>query len=99
MAAPAAVDPAWVAGVGESLVQRSTTTDARLRNVRGVVVIRFRVAPDGKVVGVWVLHGSGNRALDQAALALVRGTRVPPFPPDMGEAPRMVTLPIRYDLQ
>ncbi len=97
--APAQVDPAWAEDVGNWLVQhRTAPTDARLRNLHGVVVIRFRVAPDGQVVGVWVLRGSGNRLLDQAALTLVRGTRVPPFPPDMGQAPQMVTLPIRYDL-
>lgn len=99
-AAPSHIDPNWAEGVSDSLVQQRTTPiDPRLRNVHGVVVIRFRVAPDGQVERVWVLHGSGNRALDQAALALVRGTRVPPFPPDMAQVPQTVTLPIRFDLE
>jgi protein TonB len=94
------IDTDWAASVGDWLVQhRTSQTDARLRHVHGVVVIRFNVQPDGQVVGVSVLHSSGIRGLDQAAMAMVRGARLPPFPPSMVQRLQSVIVPIRYELE
>ncbi|HET6608987.1 MAG TPA: TonB family protein [Rhodopila sp.] len=97
---PAYIDTGWAASVSDWLVQHHTfQTDARLRHVQGLVVIRFSVQPDGQVIDVSVLHSSGIRGLDQAAMALVRGARLPPFPPSMVQPLQSVTVPIRYGLE
>ncbi len=97
---PVHIDTDWAANVSDWLVQhRTSPTDARLRNVRGIVVIRFNVRPDGQVVDVSVQRSSGNRGLDQAAMAMVRGARLPPFPSSMAQPLQSVTVPIRYDLE
>ncbi len=46
---------------------------------RGTAVIGFSLAPDGALVSVQVLHGSGSERLDRAALDHIR--RSAPFPP------------------
>jgi protein TonB len=94
------IDSGWADSVGDWLVQHHAyQTDARLRNVQGVVVIRFNVQSDGQVLDVTVLHSSGYRGLDQAAMALVRGARLPPFPPGMTQSQQSVIVPIRYGLE
>ncbi|MGV3650089.1 MAG: TonB family protein [Devosia sp.] len=45
----------------------------------GEVMVRFTVAANGSLSGASIARSSGNGALDQAALALVR--RAAPFPP------------------
>jgi len=94
------VNPGWAASVGHWLVQHRTgETDSRLRYIQGVVIISFTVLRDGQVQDVTVAQTSGYRALDEAAMALIRGARLPPFPPDMTQAFQDVTVPIRYGLE
>jgi TonB family protein len=97
---PAHINADWASSVTDWLVQHRTyPTDARLRNIQGVVVIRFSVAPDGTVVDVGVVQSSGSRGLDKAAMDMVRGAQLPAFPPDMTQAKQTVTVPIRYGLE
>lgn len=97
---PTQVDADWAASVSDWLVQhRTAPTDPRLRNVQGIVIIRFGVQPDGQVTDVTVLQSSGYRSLDRAAMAMVRGARLPPFPPAMTQPLQSVTVPIRYGLE
>jgi len=99
-AQPRYVNPGWAASVGHWLVQHHTgETDSRLRYIQGVVIISFTVLRDGQVQDVTVAQTSGYRALDEAAMALIRGARLPPFPPDMTQAFQDVTVPIRYGLE
>jgi len=45
-----------------------------------------------------VLRGSGSDMLDQAALSMVRGARVPPFPPDMSQSKVTLNVGVGYRL-
>lgn len=97
--APAHINADWAGQVTEWLVQHRTyPTDARLRHIQGMVVIRFTVASDGRVLDVTVTRGSGSAALDQAAADMLHHARLPPFPPDMNQPKQAVTVPIRYYL-
>ena len=49
------------------------------RGASGVVVVRFELNRTGALIGSAVTKSSGNAALDQAALDLLR--RASPFPP------------------
>jgi periplasmic protein TonB len=97
---PAHINADWAGSVTDWLVQHRTyPTDARLRNVQGVVIIRFTVAPDGLVLDVGVVQSSGSKGLDKAAMDMVRGAQLPPFPLDMTQTQQTVTVPIRYGLE
>jgi protein TonB len=72
---------------------------ARRLGREGTVIVRITVDPDGHVLDVTLVQGSGTDSLDQAAEALVRNAQLPPFPPDMKLPRQTVTLPIRYRLE
>ena len=72
---------------------------ARREGEEGRVIVRFTVDRDGQVVGVAVTQGSGWQVLDDAAQAILRGARVPAFPPGMSQDKITVTLPIRYSMK
>jgi len=61
--------------------------------------VRFTVGRDGQVLDAQVVRGSGSDLLDQAALAMFRGGRTPPFPADMVQPQVTTTVAIRYRLQ
>ena len=65
----------------------------------GVVVLRFTVGRDGRVISVVLVRGSGSGTLDQAAIAILRDARAPAFPPAMTQPETTVTVPIRYRLE
>ena len=49
----------------------------------GMVVIRFKVLPDGRLVDPMYLEGrSGDTALDRAAWGALTGSNYPPLPHD-----------------
>lgn len=98
---PAArLSPAWLAGVSAWLLaHRSYPEMARRLGQQGTVLVQFTVDRDGHVLEVNLARGSGTEALDQAAQALLRNARLPPFPPDMVLAQQSVTVPIRYRLE
>ncbi|HYZ61144.1 MAG TPA: energy transducer TonB, partial [Acetobacteraceae bacterium] len=78
---------------------RSYPEEARRRAEQGTVLIRFTVNRDGQVLAVSLVQGSGSPALDEAAQAILRGARLPPFTADMPEGQTTVTVPIRYRLE
>jgi protein TonB len=57
-----------------SKVQRvgSYPEEAQERDIRGSVRLLVRIAPDGRLLEVRVLEGSGSRLLDRAALRTIR---------------------------
>lgn len=63
---------------------------------RGRAIIRFSISRSGRVTTVRLVKRSGNAAVDQAALAMVR--RASPFPPiPPGLKPGMsFTVPVHY---
>ena len=52
--------------------------NARVRQVEGEVTVRFIITPEGNVRAVEVVKTSGDKSLDRAALAAVKGAA--PFP-------------------
>jgi protein TonB len=74
---------------------------ARREHAEGVVVLRLRLADDGRILSVRLSRTSGHQALDAAALASVQGLGSVPAPPreipwdDAIELP----LPVTYVLQ
>ncbi len=62
-------------------------------------MVRFTVDREGRVLAVALLRGSGSAALDGAAVSMLSGARVPPFPGDMPGAAQTVTVPIQYRLE
>ncbi len=48
-------------------------------------MVRFTVGRGGEVLSAAVVQSSGSPTLDTAALAMLRGARVPPFTADMGQ--------------
>jgi protein TonB len=80
------------------LAHRSYPEIARALGRQGTVVLQVRVNPNGQVEAVSLVRGSGSETLDQAAQALVRNARLPPFPTGMKQ-PREITVPIIYSLE
>jgi len=74
---------------------RKTYPDAaRSRGEEGEVTVRFTVAPDGRVLGVEVVRGSGSASLGDAVRTLLGGARVPP-----PQVPEVRTVRLRYHLE
>lgn len=64
-----------------------------------MALVRFTVQRDGSVSALMLVRSSGSDALDEAALSLFRGARLPSFASDMPQAETTVTVPIRYRLE
>lgn len=62
-------------------------------------MLRFTVTRDGRVLSVSLLRGSGVEILDRAAVKLLSGAQLPPFPADLPGHEATVTVPTRYLLQ
>ncbi len=99
-AASAAAGAAWRAALSAWLQGHRTYPQAARRNEeQGRVVVRVTVDRTGQVLGVSLADGSGSAALDEAAQAMLRGARLPPFPAGMTRDQVTVTVPIRYALE
>lgn len=61
-----------------AVMNRISRTRRVNTNIRGTVVVSFRVAPNGGLAAVSVAASSGNAELDQIALDHIR--RAAPFP-------------------
>lgn len=90
----AVVVPGWNALLAAWLAaNRRYPEEARRRSVEGEVTVRFSVAADGRVTDVAIATGSGSSALDGAAVAMLRGAKLPPPGTDVTR-----TVRIRYRL-
>jgi len=99
-AAAAAVDSGWRTALGSWLAAHKRYPErARLRGDEGTVGIRFTVDAAGRVLEVTVVHSSGSTLLDDAVREMLAGQRVPPFPPSMTPAQRVVPVNIRFQLE
>lgn len=88
------VAPGWNALLAAWLAaNRRYPEEARRRSVEGEVTVRFSVAADGRVTDVAIAAGSGSSALDGAAVAMLRGAKLPPPGTDVTR-----TVRIRYRL-
>ena len=70
---------------------------ARERGAIGVATVRFALDDAGEVTLADLARSSGDRALDDEALAAVR--RASPLPPPPTGAPRAYSAPIRFELR
>lgn len=71
---------------------------ARQEGTEGRVMVHFTASRDGRVLDVGLAQSSGSRVLDEAALGLLRGARLPPFPAGTAQETMSATLPITYQL-
>lgn len=62
-------------------------------SARGVAVIKFSIAANGKLASAGIAGSSGSAALDRAALAVVR--KAQPFPPPPAGARRSYSIKIK----
>lgn len=64
---------------------------------QGTVAVRFTIDPGGRVLAASVSQTSGDAALDQAAVDLVRrASPVPAPPPAIARSKMTLSVPIRY---
>jgi protein TonB len=107
-AASAASPPAPARGAAELAAYRSALLAkiwgaarypeaARERGATGVTTVRFALDGLGAVTLADLAQSSGDRALDDEALAAVR--RASPLPPPPAGAPRAYSAPIRFELR
>lgn len=74
--------------------------EARSRGITGVARVQFALARDGRVVSARLVDGSGERVLDEAAVAMVqRASPFPPFPAAITQAQMNFAAPIRFHLR
>lgn len=62
----------------------------------GTVRVTLQISPDGEIVSLEVIKSSGNRRLDEAALAAVRRARFPRPPPGMTDRQRWYEFPVYF---
>jgi len=72
--------------------------EARKRGESGEVSVRFTVDREGHVLDVALVRSAGSERLDAAAHDLLRGARLPSFPPEMSQHRVTVTMRIRFEL-
>lgn len=92
----------YIRGLSGSLGGRvSYPLAARRAHLQGVVILRLRLAQDGRILGVRVSRTSGHDVLDDAALASVRDVGSLPAPPHgvPWDEERELPVPIRFQLQ
>ncbi|MCX7559542.1 TonB family protein [Sulfitobacter sp. F26204] len=75
------------------VMQRISRVPRPRTSARGVAVIRFSIAANGRLASASVAGSSGSGALDQAALAVVR--KAQPFPPPPNGARRSYSIKIK----
>lgn len=78
-----------------SKIARNKPAANTAASAQGVVLISFTIASDGIIGGLKLAQSSGHEVLDQAALTTIRKSS--PFPPPPFGAPRMFTVPIRFN--
>ena len=87
----------FAARVGAAIEARKTYPEAaRRRGAEGVVRLRLRVSPDGRLVSARLVAGSGSSLLDRAALGLASSV----FPLDNPARRELeFALAVRYSLE
>ena len=96
----AAIDEAWRGSLAAWVRSRQRyPEEARRLHREGAGTVRFTLGRDGQVVDAQLAQGSGSDLLDQAALAMFRGARAPPFPPDMIQQQVTITITVRWRLE
>jgi periplasmic protein TonB len=99
-APPAPIAPGWRSALSAWLEAHKTyPAEARRRGDEGRATVRFTVERDGQVVAVQLVSGTGSAILDDAVERMLRGARLPAFPPGMEQTEVTVTVQIGYRMQ
>ncbi len=99
-APPAPISPGWQRALAAWLEAHKTyPAEARRRGDEGRATVRFTVERDGQVVAVQVVSGTGSAILDDAVERMLRGARLPAFPPGMEQTEVTVMVQIRYRME
>ncbi|MBX3598363.1 MAG: TonB family protein [Rhizobiaceae bacterium] len=83
----------WYAQVQAAIARRKP----RSIGAAGRVSVRFVVNQSGAVTSSGIARSSGNPKLDNAALGMVRGARVPAPPKDSGITSHPFTIPVNFE--
>lgn len=87
------INPAkWHNQVRAAIVRRIS----RVRGMRGTVKVSFVVSRSGSIVSASVAGPSGDGALDNAALRMVRQAQVPPPPAGLDGEQHSFTVPLTF---
>ena len=71
-----------------------------MRREQGVALLRFSMTPAGEVLSFRLAARSGHAALDQETLELIRRAQpLPALPPEMGQQPIELVVPLKYELR
>ncbi len=91
---------AYLHGLRAALAtQRRYPALARRLALEGVVRIGFLLAADGRLQQIRLVHGSGERLLDEAALAAAEALgRYRPIPPGLRAAPWSLEVELHFSL-
>jgi protein TonB len=101
--APPASGPAISAGYRAALAawleaHKRYPESARQRGEQGRATLRFQVERDGRVISFALVKGTGYPDLDAAIDEMMRGARLPPFPPDIASASIDVSVTVNFAL-
>ena len=90
--------PSWETALLNRLAQAKRTPPSTQANKqRGVVLLRFTMDRDGKVLSVGIEKSSGTAALDQEALAAIqRAQPLPAPPPEVTGNPLDLIVPVEF---
>ncbi|MGC4024678.1 MAG: TonB family protein [Mesorhizobium sp.] len=83
----------WYAQVQSAIARRKP----RSLGESGRVSVRFVVNQSGNIVSSGIARSSGSSRLDQAALGMVRGARVPAPPEGSGITSHPFTIPVTFE--
>jgi periplasmic protein TonB len=98
MAGPDAAQ-SYVAMVRAWLERHKSYPDsARQAGEEGRVAVRLRVDRAGDVLGYTLVSGTGYPDLDGGVEGMLRGARMPPFPPELDGTEVELTVTLRFSL-
>ncbi len=93
-------DPSYLDRLATAIErERDYPQQSKRRGHEGRVVIHMVIAASGKLVSAHVLTGSGQEALDRAALGMVQRARLPPLTPGLGAESATFTIPIVFSIR
>jgi protein TonB len=100
-AARAASEREYLIALQQAIARHQTyPLNARRREQTGLAMVSFVVRADGRIEQIRLAQGSGQSALDRAALdALRRLDCFKPIPQSIGRQSWMLRVPIRFDLK
>ena len=93
--------PSWISMLFSHLLRyRQYPSSAQANRQEVVVTLTFTMDRHGRVLSRHIARSSGVAALDAEALAMIeRAQPLPAFPPNMPEAARSFTAPIKFHLR